>query len=105
MTDEFLTMAKQSGRPPVDLASALGISVSSYFSRLSGRVVHPYALMALKAVLLDLDPATDDDAHAHYVDLGVTRQTAHNWRTAGIAPLEARLAVAWIKDGRKDVTI
>jgi hypothetical protein len=54
---------------------------------------------AENATRYKLSPASDNDTCKHWKLLGVTRQTAHNWKKNG-APIAARLAVAWFMSGR-----
>lgn len=56
-----------------------------------------YKHWAEKALAAKLDPASNELTCARWGDLGITRQTAFNWRkNRDGAPIEARLAVAWI---------
>lgn len=56
-----------------------------------------YSHYAAKALAEKLEPASNEMTCGHFRELGITRQTAYNWRTnADGPPIEARLAVAWI---------
>ncbi|WP_085044308.1 hypothetical protein [Ensifer aridi] len=60
-----------------------------------------YDSLATKATEAGLSPATAEQTAALWRELGVTRQTAWNWRNPERVPLMARLAAAWlIHEGR-----
>lgn len=56
-----------------------------------------YEELATKAVEAGLSAATDKQVDVYWRSLGVTRQTAWNWRNGHQPiPLTARLAAAWL---------
>lgn len=56
-----------------------------------------YEELATKAVNAGLSAATDAQVDVYWRSLGVTRQTAWNWRNGRQPiPLAARLAAAWL---------
>ena len=56
-----------------------------------------YLVYANRAIAAQLPPASPEMTCGHFRELGVTRQTAWNWRQKPEGPPnDARMAVAWI---------
>lgn len=60
-----------------------------------------YNEAAEKALKFKLSPASDEDTCKRWQALGVSRQTAYNWKRNGV-PIAARMAVAWFMSGRAE---
>lgn len=81
----------------VEIAAKLGVTTRTVYNWKNELVKRPpYYEEAILGVELGLTPASDALTHAHWKELGVSRQHSSYWREAGQIPGPAKMATAYI---------